>query len=138
MAANVWVSASLPKHYHRNHYARHRDPPDCAGLPSSPQRADASVRSDCEDRGLDCRVWLASNPVLISAGDVIIAGHGRVLGQPEKLGLAEVPVIVLSHLSEPQRRALVIADNRIAENVGWDEAEPRQQPAHPQPQSMAH
>ena len=61
------------------------------------------------------------NPVLIGADDVIIAGHGRVLAA-EKLGLAEVPVIVLSHLSESQRRALVIADNRIAENAGWDEA----------------
>ena len=61
------------------------------------------------------------NPVLIGADDVIIAGHGRVLAA-EKLGLAEVPVIVLSHLSESQRRALVIADNRIAENAGWDDA----------------
>ena len=61
------------------------------------------------------------NPVLIGADDVIIAGHGRVLAA-EKLGLAEIPVIVLSHLSESQRRALVIADNRIAENAGWDDA----------------
>lgn len=61
------------------------------------------------------------NPVLIGADDVIIAGHGRVLAA-EKLGLVEVPVIVLSHLSESQRRALVIADNRIAENAGWDDA----------------
>ena len=61
------------------------------------------------------------NPVLIGADDVIIAGHGRVLAA-EKLGLADIPVIVLSHLSESQRRALVIADNRIAENAGWDEA----------------
>ncbi len=60
------------------------------------------------------------NPVLIGADDVIIAGHGRVLAA-EKLGLTEVPVIVLSHLSESQRRALVIADNRIAENAGWDD-----------------
>lgn len=61
------------------------------------------------------------NPVLIGAEDVIIAGHGRVLAA-ERLGLAEVPVIVLSHLSVSQRRALVIADNWIAENAGWDDA----------------
>lgn len=61
------------------------------------------------------------NPVLIGSDDVIVAGHGRVMAA-ERLGLAEVPVIVLSHLSEAQRRALVIADNRIAENAGWDEA----------------
>lgn len=61
------------------------------------------------------------NPVLIGPDDVIVAGHGRVMAA-EQLGLAEVPVIVLAHLSEAQRRALVIADNRIAENAGWDEA----------------
>lgn len=61
------------------------------------------------------------NPVLIGADDVIVAGHGRVLAA-KRLGLTEVPVIVLDHLSEAQRRALVIADNRIAENAGWDEA----------------
>ncbi len=59
--------------------------------------------------------------MLISADDVIVAGHGRVLAA-KLLGLAEVLVIVLDHLSEAQRRALVIADNRIAENAGWDEA----------------
>jgi hypothetical protein len=61
------------------------------------------------------------NPVLIGADDVIIAGHVRVLAA-KSLGLPEVPVIVLDHLSEAQRRALIIADNRIAENAGWDEA----------------
>lgn len=61
------------------------------------------------------------NPVLIGAGDVVIVGHGRLLAA-QRLGLAEVPVIVLDHLSEAQRRALVIADNRIAQNAGWDEA----------------
>jgi hypothetical protein len=61
------------------------------------------------------------NPVLIGPDDVIVAGHGRVLAA-ERLGLVEVPVIVLAHLSEAQRGALVIADNRIAENAGWDEA----------------
>ena len=60
------------------------------------------------------------NPILIGADDVIVAGHGRVLAA-KLLGLAEVPVIVLEHLSDAQRRALVIADNKIAENAGWDE-----------------
>jgi len=61
------------------------------------------------------------NPVLIGADDVIVAGHGRVLAA-KRLGLSEVPVIVLDHLNEAQRRALVIADNKLAENAGWDEA----------------
>lgn len=61
-----------------------------------------------------------TNPILIGEDGVIIAGHGR-LQAARSLGLAEVPVIVLDHLSEVQRRALVIADNRIAEHAGWDE-----------------
>jgi DNA modification methylase len=61
-----------------------------------------------------------SNPLLIGPDNVIIAGHGRLLAA-ERLGLEKVPVIVLGHLTERQRRALVIADNKIAENAGWDE-----------------
>jgi ParB-like chromosome segregation protein Spo0J len=61
------------------------------------------------------------NPVLVGDDGVMVAGHGRVLAA-RKLGLSEVPVIVLSHLTPTQRRALMIADNRIAENAGWDDA----------------
>lgn len=61
-----------------------------------------------------------TNPILIGEDAVIIAGHGRLMAA-ERLGLTEVPVIRLDHLTEVQRRALVIADNRIAENAGWDE-----------------
>lgn len=60
-----------------------------------------------------------TNPVLIDADSEIIAGHGRVLAAAE-LGIEQVPVIVLSHLSAPQRRALVVADNKLAMNSGWD------------------
>ncbi len=62
-----------------------------------------------------------TNPILAGADGIIVAGHGR-LAAATKLGLATVPVVVLDHLSPTQRRALVIADNRIAENAGWDEA----------------
>jgi DNA modification methylase len=62
-----------------------------------------------------------TNPVLVGADDVIIAGHARVLAA-RRLGMAEVPVIVLGHLSETQRRALVLADNKLALNAGWDES----------------
>ena len=61
-----------------------------------------------------------TNPVLADSNDGIIAGHGRLLAA-RKLGLAEVPVIVLDHLSEIQRRAYIIADNKLALNAGWDE-----------------
>lgn len=62
-----------------------------------------------------------TNPILAGSDGVIVAGHGR-LAAAQKLGLEIVPVVVLNHLSPTQRRALVIADNRIAENAGWDDA----------------
>ena len=61
-----------------------------------------------------------TNPILAGADGVIVAGHGR-LAAAQKLGLESVPVVVLDHLTPTQRRALVIADNRIAENAGWDD-----------------
>lgn len=61
-----------------------------------------------------------TNPVLIDADGGIIAGHGRVMGA-RKLGLSNVPCIRLGHLNEQQRRAYVIADNKLALNAGWDE-----------------
>lgn len=60
-----------------------------------------------------------TNPVLIDAGGGIIAGHGRVLAA-RKLGMSDVPCIRLSHLTATQARALVIADNKLAMNAGWD------------------
>jgi site-specific DNA-methyltransferase (adenine-specific) len=62
-----------------------------------------------------------TNPVLIDEANGIIAGHGRVMAA-RKLKLAEVPCIRLSHLSDAQKRAYVIADNKLALNAGWDEA----------------
>ena len=61
-----------------------------------------------------------TNPVLIDEQGGIIAGHGRTMAA-RKLGLAEVPCIRLSHLTEAQKRAYVIADNKLALNAGWDE-----------------
>ena len=61
-----------------------------------------------------------TNPILVGADDVIIAGHGRLLAA-QRMGLKEVPIVRLPHLTETQRRALVIADNKIALNAGWDE-----------------
>ena len=60
------------------------------------------------------------NPVIVDGQNGIIAGHGRVMAA-KKLGLDEVPVIEASHLTEAQRRAYVIADNRLALDAGWDE-----------------
>ena len=61
-----------------------------------------------------------ANPILVDGQNVVVAGHAR-LAAAHKLGMAEVPVIVLGHLTEAQRRALVIAENKLAMNAGWDE-----------------
>ncbi|WP_281647594.1 site-specific DNA-methyltransferase [Parendozoicomonas sp. Alg238-R29] len=60
------------------------------------------------------------NPILVGDDKVVVAGHGRLMAANE-LGMDRVPVIVLGHLDEVQRRALVLADNKLAENAGWDE-----------------
>ena len=58
-------------------------------------------------------------PILVDGEDGIIAGHGR-LAAAQQLGLSEVPVIVLRHLTDAQRRAYILADNKLAELAGWD------------------
>ena len=60
------------------------------------------------------------NPIIIDAENGIIAGHGRLMAA-QKLGIAEVPVLEASHLTEAQKRAYVIADNRLALDAGWDD-----------------
>lgn len=61
-----------------------------------------------------------TNPVLIDEAGGIIAGHGRVLAA-QQLGMAQVPCIRLAHLTDDQRRAYVLADNKLALNAGWDD-----------------
>ena len=63
--------------------------------------------------------WGFTNPILIDAENNIIAGHGRLLAA-QKLGLAEVPCIVADGWTEAQKKAYVIADNKLALNAGWD------------------
>jgi hypothetical protein len=65
--------------------------------------------------------------MLVDGANGIIAGHGRVLAA-RKLGIKPVPVIELAHLTESQKRAYVLADNRLAEQAGWVH-----QPARPPP-----
>ncbi|MBF0308116.1 MAG: ParB N-terminal domain-containing protein [Magnetococcales bacterium] len=60
-----------------------------------------------------------TSPILVDGKDGIIAGHCRLMAA-RKLGLAEVPVIVLDHLSDAQRRAYILADNKLALDAGWD------------------
>jgi len=60
-----------------------------------------------------------TNPILVDGSNGLIAGHGRLLAA-RKLGMAKVPVIELAHLSENQKKALIIADNKLALNSDWD------------------
>ena len=62
-----------------------------------------------------------TNPILVDGENGIIAGHGRLLAA-RKLGHSEVPIIELSHMTESQKKAYVIADNQLAMNAGWDTA----------------
>jgi DNA modification methylase len=61
-----------------------------------------------------------TNPVLVDGENGIIAGHGRILAA-QKLGMAEVPCVILDGLSAAQRKAYIIADNKLALNAGWDD-----------------
>ena len=62
-----------------------------------------------------------TNPVLVDETGTLIAGHGRVMAA-KRLGLEEVPVMVASGWTDVQKRAYIIADNKLALNAGWDEA----------------
>ena len=61
-----------------------------------------------------------TNPILIDGNEGIIAGHGRLMAA-KQLGINTVPVVVLDHLCEEQKRAYIIADNKLAELAGWNE-----------------
>ena len=67
------------------------------------------------------REWGWTNPVLVDEAGMIIAGHGRILAA-QKLGILEAPVMTARGWSEDQKRAYVIADNKLALNAGWDMA----------------
>lgn len=65
------------------------------------------------------REWGWTTPVLVDEGNTIIAGHGRVMAA-NKLGITDVPVMVASGWTDAQKKAYVLADNKLAENAGWD------------------
>jgi ParB-like nuclease domain len=86
--------------------------PDQRNARTHPKRQIEQLRASIEAFGF-------TNPILVDPDGRIIAGHGR-LQAARAVGLAEVPTITLSGLSEAQKRALRIADNKIALNAGWD------------------
>lgn len=93
-----------------------------------PNRANPRThsREQVEQIAASIRQFGFVNPVLIAPDGSIIAGEGRYRAA-QGLGLTQVPVIVLGHLTPAQRRALAIADNQIALNAGWDEQLLREQ-----------
>jgi hypothetical protein len=93
-------------------------------LPAGPESCSRSAqcpdpKRQTEQIAASIREFGFANPILIDADGVIIAGHGRLLAA-KSLGMTEVPTIVLPHLSDAQKRALRIADNKIALGAGWD------------------
>src|ERR1700692_3040147 len=86
--------------------------PDPRNARTHPKRQIDQIKASIEAFGF-------TNPILVDPDGHIIAGHGR-LQAARGMGLTEVPTIVLSGLSETQKRALRIADNKIALNAGWD------------------
>ena len=86
-----------------------------------PSPRNARTHSDAQIAEIACsiRAFGFTNPILVGENGDVIAGHGR-LAAARNLGLAKVPVILLEGLTELQRRQLVLADNRIALNAGWD------------------
>jgi ParB-like chromosome segregation protein Spo0J len=61
-----------------------------------------------------------TNPILICSDGIILAGHGRIMAAKE-LGIGEVPTLALDHMTSDERRAYVLADNKLALNAGWDQ-----------------
>jgi ParB-like chromosome segregation protein Spo0J len=90
-----------------------------ASLIPDPRNARTHPRKQVEQIAQSIRAFGFTNPILIDAEGRIIAGHGRLLAA-RQIGLAEVPPITLPHLSEAQKRALRLADNKIALGAGWD------------------
>lgn len=86
-----------------------------------PYERNARTHSDEQLRQIaaSIREFGFTAPILVDGSDGVVAGHGR-LAAAKLLGLAEAPVVVLDHLSEEQRRQYVLADNKLAENAGWD------------------
>src|SRR5687768_16778844 len=88
-------------------------------LVPSPRNARTHSDAQVAEIASSIRTFGFTNPILAGEDGDVIAGHGR-LAAARKLGLADVPVIPLTGLTELQRRQLVLADNRIALNAGWD------------------
>lgn len=94
---------------------------DIGSLKANPRNSRTHSKHQIRQIAESIRRFGFSNPVLVDKHNRIIAGHGRVAAA-KLLGLTEVPTICLEDLTEDQIRAYVIADNKLAENAGWDKS----------------
>ena len=90
-----------------------------ASIKPDPRNARTHSKRQIEQIVASIREFGFTNPILLDPESVVIAGHGRLLAA-KSMGLAEVPTIELAGLGEAQKRALRLADNKIALNAGWD------------------
>ena len=90
-----------------------------ASLKPDPRNARTHPKRQVDQIIASMREFGFTNPILVDPDGVIIAGHGRLLAA-KAMGLAEVPTIELTGLNDAQRRALRLADNKIALGAGWD------------------
>jgi ParB-like chromosome segregation protein Spo0J len=90
-----------------------------AQLISAPSNARTHSKHQIRQIARSIETFGFTNPVLVDRTNTIIAGHGR-LEAAKLLGMSNVPTIRLDHLTEAQTRALIIADNKLAENAGWN------------------
>jgi DNA modification methylase len=95
-----------------------RDPASLQPYPNNPR---THLKAQVQQLAESIKTIGWTNPILIDDKDRVIAGHGR-LEAAKLLGLTEVPVIRLTDMTEGQRRAYIIADNKLAENAGWDQS----------------
>src|SRR3954466_14515559 len=95
-------------------------PPLVANLMPHARNARTHSEAQVAQIAASIREFGFTNPVLVDGARGVIAGHGRLLAA-RKLGLTEMPTIELSHLTPAQRRAYILADNRLALSAGWDE-----------------
>jgi ParB-like chromosome segregation protein Spo0J len=84
-----------------------------------PRNARTHSKKQVAEIAASIRQFGFANPLLIDVDRVLIAGHGRLLAA-KSIGLDSAPTITLPHLNDAQRRALRLADNKIALNAGWD------------------
>jgi DNA modification methylase len=91
-----------------------------SSLKPNPRNARTHSRRQIDQIAESIRTFGFNNAILIDEHGMIIAGHGR-LEAAKKLGLTDVPTVCLSHMTEAQKRAYILADNRLAEKAGWDE-----------------